>query len=94
MAAKSVYLKDLHRMMDGMSIGLAEKVHLLFMNNYINSSNYGFRDEWQVDDYMSEMLCGAKEQYYDYSVLEECPMWKEAVNAARGRLFCDIDEVQ
>ena len=36
-------------MMDGMSIGLAEKVHLLFMNNYINSSNYGFRDEWQVD---------------------------------------------
>lgn len=28
-----IYLKNLHRMMDGMSIGLAEKVHLLFMNN-------------------------------------------------------------
>lgn len=52
MVVKRVYLKDLHRMMDGMSIGLAEKVHLLFMNNYINYSNYGFRDEWQVDDYM------------------------------------------
>lgn len=52
MAVKRIYLKDLHRMMDGMSINLAEKVHLLFMNNYINYSNYGFRDEWQVDDYM------------------------------------------
>lgn len=52
MAVKRIYLKDLHRMMDGMSIELAEKVHLLFMNNYINYSNYGFRDEWQVDDYM------------------------------------------
>ena len=49
MAVKRIYLKDLHQMMDGMSIWLAEKVHLLFMNNYINSSNYGFRDEWQVD---------------------------------------------
>ena len=49
MAVKRVYLKDLHSMMDGMSIGLAEKVHLLFMNNYIICSNYGFRDEWQVD---------------------------------------------
>ena len=52
MATKRIYLKDLHRMMDGMSIGLAEKVHLLFMNNYISCSNYGFRDEWQLDDYM------------------------------------------
>lgn len=49
MAAKRIYLRDLHRMMDRMSIGLAEKVHLLFMNNYINYSNYEFRDEWQVD---------------------------------------------
>lgn len=49
MAVKRIYLKDLHRMMDGMSIELAEKGHLLFMNNYINYSNYEFRDEWQVD---------------------------------------------
>lgn len=49
MAVMRVYLKELHQMMDGMSIGLAEKVHLLFMNNYINYSNYEFRDEWQVD---------------------------------------------
>jgi len=40
-------------MLDGMSIELAEKVHLLFMNNYISYSNYGFRDEWHVDEYMS-----------------------------------------
>lgn len=32
MAVKRVYLKDMHRMMDGMGVG--------------------FRDEWQVDDYM------------------------------------------
>lgn len=52
MVVKRVYLKDLHRMMDGMSIAQAEKVHLLFMNNCINYSNYGFRNEWLVDDYM------------------------------------------
>ena len=39
MAVKRVYLKDLHRMMDVMGIELAEKVHLLFMNNFINYSN-------------------------------------------------------
>ena len=52
MAEKRIYLKDLQLLMDGMSIGLAEKVHLLFMNNYISYSNYGFKDEWQVDEYM------------------------------------------
>lgn len=40
-----IYLKNLQRMMDGMSIKLAEIVHLLFMNNYINYSDYGFMDE-------------------------------------------------
>ena len=70
-------------MMDRMSIGLAEKVHLLFMNNYINCSNYGFRDEWQVDDYMdayynlhslrSEQAKAVVNQYVA-DLLEE---WKE-----------------
>ena len=51
MATKRIYLKDLHRMMDGMGMELAEKVHLLFMANYIDYSHYGFRDEEQVDEY-------------------------------------------
>lgn len=38
-------------MMNGMDMELAEKVHLLFMANYIDYSHYGFRDEEQVDEY-------------------------------------------
>jgi len=32
-------LKTLHEMLDGMSVELAEKVHLLFMANYIDYSD-------------------------------------------------------
>ena len=38
-------------MLDGMSVELAEKVHLLFMANYIDYSGYDFRDENQVEGY-------------------------------------------
>ena len=38
-------------MLDGMSVELAEKVHLLFMANYIDYSDYDFRDENQVERY-------------------------------------------
>lgn len=51
MTTKRIYLKDLHQMMDGIAMELAEKLHLLFMANYIDFSNYGFRDEEQVDCY-------------------------------------------
>ena len=42
---KRMTLKTLHEMLDGMSVELAEKVHLLFMTNYIDYSDYEFRDE-------------------------------------------------
>ena len=42
---------NLHEMLDGMSVELAEKVHLLFMANYIDYSDYEFRDENQVESY-------------------------------------------
>ena len=42
---KRITLKTLHEMLDGMSVELAEKVHLLFMANYIDYSGYDFRDE-------------------------------------------------
>ena len=39
---KRITLKTLHEMLDGMSVELAEKVHLLFMANYIDYSDYDF----------------------------------------------------
>ena len=42
---KRMTLKTLHEMLNGMSVELAEKVHLLFMANYIDYSDYEFRDE-------------------------------------------------
>ena len=40
---KRMTLKSVHQMLDGMSVELAEKVHLLFMANYIYYSDYDFR---------------------------------------------------
>ena len=48
---KRITLKTLHEMLDGMSVELAEKIHLLFMANYIDYSDYEFRDENQVEGY-------------------------------------------
>ena len=48
---KRINLKTLHEMLNGMSVELAEKVHLLFMANYIDYSDYEFRDENQVENY-------------------------------------------
>ena len=42
-------LKTLHEMLNGMSVELAEKVHLLFMANYIDYSDYDFCDENLVE---------------------------------------------
>ena len=47
---KRMTLKTLHEMLDGMSVELAEKVHLLFMANYIDYSDYEFRDENQMPE--------------------------------------------
>ena len=41
---KRITLKTLHEMLNGMSVELAEKVHLLFMANYIDYSDYEFRE--------------------------------------------------
>ena len=43
---KRISLKTVHQMLDGMSVELAEKVHLLFMANYIDYSDYEFRPLW------------------------------------------------
>ncbi len=46
-----ITLKTVQEMVDGMNLKLAEKVHYLFMANYISYSYYHFRDESKVDDY-------------------------------------------
>ena len=46
---KRMTLKTVHQMLDGMSVELAEKVHLLFMANYIDYSDYDFCDENLVE---------------------------------------------
>ena len=46
---KRMTLKTIHQMLDEMSVELAEKVHLLFMANYIAYSDYEFRDEDPVE---------------------------------------------
>ena len=48
---KRITQKTVHEMLDGMSVELAEKVHLLFMANYIDNSDYDFRDEDQEESY-------------------------------------------
>ena len=40
---KRIILKTVHEMLNEMSAELAEKVHLLFMANYIDYSDYEFR---------------------------------------------------
>ena len=47
---KRITLKTVHQMLDGMSVELAENVHLLFMANYIDYSDYEFRDENQMPE--------------------------------------------
>lgn len=39
-------------MLEEMDMPHAEKVHFLFMNNYIDYDNYDFRDEWMIDGYV------------------------------------------
>ena len=48
---KRITLKTVHQMLDEMSVEQAEKVHLLFMANYIDYSDYDFGDENQVESY-------------------------------------------
>ena len=53
---KRITLKTVHQMLDGMSVELAEKVHLLFMANYIDYSDYDFRDDGQVESYCFSLV--------------------------------------
>ena len=64
---KRMTLKTLHEMLNRMSVELAEKVHLLFMANYIDYSDYEFRDENQVESY-----CWCYRDLFELKTKERC----------------------
>lgn len=64
-----------------------EEVHFLFMNNYIDYGNYGFRlsifntkthffGNEDFDSRAFDMYHDAKEQVSDYSDIDDGDMWK------------------
>ena len=70
-------------MLDGMSMELAEKVHLLFMANYIDYSDYEFRDENQVESYcwcyrdLFELKTKESQEIVNSQLIEFLDEWRQ-----------------
>ena len=70
-------------MLDGMSVELAEKVHLLFMANYIDYSDYDFRDENQVEGYcwcyrdLFELKTKESQEIVNSQLIEFLDEWRQ-----------------
>lgn len=80
---KRISLKTVHQMLDGMSVELAEKVHLLFMANYIDYSDSEFRDENQVETYcwcyrdLFELKTKESQEIVNSQVIEFLDEWRQ-----------------
>ena len=80
---KRITLKTVHQMLDGMSVELAEKVHLLFMANYIDCSDYDFRDENQVESYcwcyrdLFELKTKESQEIVNSQLIEFLDEWRQ-----------------
>lgn len=78
-----ITLKTVHQMLDGMSVDMAEKVHLLFMANYIDFSDYDFRDENQVENYcwcyrdLFELKTKASQEIVNSQLIEFLDEWRQ-----------------
>ena len=78
-----ITLKTLHEMLDGMSVELAEMVHLLFMANYIDYSDYDFRDENQVECYcwcyrdLFELKTKGSQEIVNSQLIEFLEEWRQ-----------------
>lgn len=76
-------LKTVHQMLDGMSLELAEKVHLLFMANYIDYSDYDFGDENQVEGYcwcyrdLFELKTKESQEIVNSQLIEFLDEWRQ-----------------
>ncbi len=80
---KRITLKTVHEMLDGMSVELAEKVHRLFMADYIDYSDYDFRDENQVESYcwcyrdLFELKTKASQEIVNRQLIEFLDEWRQ-----------------
>ena len=80
---KRMTLKTVHEILDGMSVEQAEKVHLLFMANYIDYSDYEFRDENQVEGYcwcyrdLFEMKTKESQEIVNSQLIEFLDEWRQ-----------------
>ena len=80
---KRISLKTVHQMLDGMSVELAEKVHLLFTANYIDFSDYDFRDEDQVETYcwcyrdLIKLKTKASQEIVNSQLIEFLDEWRQ-----------------
>ena len=67
-----------------MSVDMAEKVHLLFMANYIDFSDYDFRDEDQVETYcwcyrdLFKLKTKASQEIVNSQLIEFLDEWRQA----------------
>lgn len=43
--------QTIHKLMESLDLEHTLYLHMLFMNHYIDSHKYSFRDEWDVDDF-------------------------------------------
>ena len=88
---KRITLKTVHEMLDGMSVELAEKVHLLFMANYIDCSDYDFRDDGQVESYcwcyrdLFEQKTKESQEIVNSQVIEFLDEWRQDAPSPIGR---------
>lgn len=79
-------------MLNGMSVELAEKVHLLFMVNYIDYSDYDFGDENQVEGYcwyyrdLFELKTKESQEIVNSQLIEFLDeWWQDAPSLSIGR---------
>lgn len=81
-------------MLDGMDMPHAEEVHYLFMNNYIDYGNYGFRDEWMIDAYVEcyngFFQTGEGLNALNQYVIEIMEEWKEYSNYTYKKAKSDL----
>ena len=80
---KRITLKTLHEMLNGMSVELAVKVHLLFMANYIDYLDYDFRDENLVESYcwcyrdLFELRTKESQEIVNSQLIEFLDEWRQ-----------------
>ena len=89
-------LKTLHEMLNGMSVELAEKVHLLFMANYIDYSDCDFRDDNQVESYcwcyrdLFELKTKESQEIVNTQLVEFLDEWRQDASSRYRKAKDDI----